>query len=111
MPLFTTVAGVTAMTALGTALTATAAGAAIGYGVSSAMSQGESNAPSQALQVTAAPTIPTLAPAPTPEKAEDLAKIEIEKQRRMRALAGGKTILAEGGPTLTEGAGKTLLGS
>ncbi len=58
-----------------------------------------------------APEIPALTPEPTPIDAEARAKAELEKQRKMRALAGGKTILAEGGPDLTVNTGKTLLGS
>lgn len=49
--------------------------------------------------------------APTPEDAKEKARLATEKQRRIRALAGGKTILSSSGPTLSSGAGKTLLGS
>ena len=49
--------------------------------------------------------------APTPEAADMSAQAAVEKQRRMRALAGGKTILTSESPTLSSGAGKSLLGS
>ena len=48
---------------------------------------------------------------PTPEAADDQAKLAMEKRKRMQALSGGKTILSSQGPTLTSGGGKSLLGS
>lgn len=53
--------------------------------------------------------------APTPEDAAGAAAAELEKKRRMRALAGGQTILASNAKPTLEGtvgtAPKTLLGS
>ena len=56
---------------------------------------------------------PAVAPAPTPEKAQNAARIAAEKQKRIRALAGGKTLLSQESPILTPGGStaKTLLGS
>jgi len=99
-----------AATAAGIATAAATGGAAYGlYRAGSAAGEAgarETSAPG----VGPAPVLPALLSAPTPKKAEDLAKAEIEKQKRIRALAGGKTILASEGPTLSAGAGKTLLG-
>jgi hypothetical protein len=123
MPAFLTSIGASVLAALGTAGpvtagAATAAGigtaaaaAGAGYGIYAAGAGAAKEELKQPETLLAAPTIPTLAPAPTAENAEDKAKAEIEKQRRMRALAGGKTILTSEGPVLSSGGGKTLLGS
>ena len=124
MPIFTALAGlgagvlgglgVAGPAAFGTALAAGAATAgAVGYGAASAVGAltGKEEVQTIAPQVGPAPLIPSIAPVPTPAKAEDLAKAEIEKQKRMRLLAGGQTILSSEGPTLSSGAGKSLLGS
>ena len=49
--------------------------------------------------------------APTPEDANAKAKEAADKKRRMRLLAGGKTLLDEGGVDGGTGGAKTLLGS
>ena len=49
-------------------------------------------------------------PAPTPEDAEGRAREAEIKKKRLRSLAGGKTLLTSEAPTLGSG-GKTLLGS
>ena len=49
--------------------------------------------------------------APTPANAGEAARLAAEKQRRIRALAGGQTLLATGTPALSSGGGKTLLGA
>ena len=124
MPAILSSIGATVLAALGTAgpvtagaataagiATAAAAGGA-GYGLYKAgAAAGEAGAKGIAPPVVGpAPVLPALLSAPAPQKAEDLAKAEIERQKRIRALAGGKTILASEGPTLSAGAGKTLLG-
>ena len=48
-------------------------------------------------------------PAPTPEDAQAKAKEAEAKKRRLRSLAGGKTLLTSETPTLG-GGGRTLLG-
>ena len=50
--------------------------------------------------------------APTPDDSKEKARLEIERQKRIKALAGGKTILSSEGPTLSPNTGaKTLLGA
>jgi len=123
MPIFTALAGLGAgvLGGLGVAAPATfasslvagaATAAAVGGGIASGIGAltGQEETSTQAPQVTAAPVIPSIAPAPTPEKAINTAQEEINKQKRMRLLAGGQTILSSEGPNLT-GGGKTLLGS
>lgn len=110
------VAAATGSAAAGSAILATTIGAAAvgvaGYGAyaaGSAMSRGqESSAPS----VAPIPPAPALTPAPTPEAADNSAQAAVEKMRRIRALAGGKTLLTSESPILSGTTGaKTLLGS
>lgn len=54
------------------------------------------------------PIIPSILAAPTPTSAEEVARAEVEKMRRIRAMSGGKTILTSEGMGT---GGKTLLGS
>jgi hypothetical protein len=55
---------------------------------------------------------PVLPPAPTADDSKAKAAEEIARMKRMRAMAGGKTILTSEAPVLTSGgSGKTLLGS
>ena len=83
--------------------------ALIGGGVAAGVSA--MNQPKQDMTIPQAPPIPPLTPAPTPTTAQESAQAAVEKQRRMRALSGGKTLLTSEGPTLSSGAGKSLLGS
>jgi len=53
---------------------------------------------------------PAMEAAPTPENAKDVAAEEVKRQRRIRALAGGNTLLTQEGAT-GGGQGKSLLGS
>jgi hypothetical protein len=87
---------------LGTA-TLVGGGVAGGMALANSMSKGEST-PS-------APAIAPLPSAPTPVAAQESAQALVEKQRRMRALAGGKTLLTTESPVLGGTGGKTLLGA
>ena len=112
MPIFTaigTALGLTTAAAFGGGLLATAATAGGLYAAGSAMSGGDKDTP----QVGATPQLPDLTPAPTTEQAKATAAEEIAKQKRMRALSGGKTLLSSEAPILTAGgsSNKTLLGS
>lgn len=116
MPIFTSIGtgiltalGVTGSMAVGAAPFATAIGlaatAAAGYG---AYAAGSSLQGGKSQSGGAAPVIPS---APTPEAASATAQTSVEKLKRIRALSGGKTLLTSEAPTLSSGAGKTLLGS
>lgn len=86
------------------------AAALVGGSVAGGMAianSGKSDSP----QVGPAPVLPNLPNAPTPTTAAESAQAAVEKQKRMRALAGGKTLLTSESPTLSSGAGKSLLGS
>lgn len=108
-----TALGVSGSMAVGAAPFAAAVGAAAvgaaGYGAyaaGSAMSGGNKESSASA------PAVAPLPSAPTPETAQNAAQAAIEKQKRMRALAGGKTILTSAAPTLSNTTGgKSLLGS
>jgi hypothetical protein len=52
-----------------------------------------------------------LPPAPTSDDSKAKAAEEIARMKRMRAMAGGKTILTTDAPVLSGSGGKTLLGS
>ena len=54
---------------------------------------------------------PALPATPTDEDAKGKAAEEIARMKRMRAMAGGKTILTTDAPVLSGSGGKTLLGS
>jgi len=54
--------------------------------------------------------LPPMPTAPTPTDAKETARLEGEKLRRIRAMAGGKTILTSEGMGTGSGL-KTLLGS
>ena len=55
---------------------------------------------------------PVLPAAPTDTDSRAKAAEEVARMKRMRAMAGGKTILTSEAPVLTSGgAGKSLLGS
>lgn len=71
---------------------------------SDGQSGAEYNAQYNAMQPPATPA------APTATDAKATAAEELARQRRMRALAGGKTLLTSESPTLG-GSGKSLLGS
>lgn len=51
--------------------------------------------------------------APTPDDSKEKAKAEMERQKRIKQLAGGKTLLSSEAPTLssTTTGSKTLLGA
>ena len=53
---------------------------------------------------------PALPAAPSPDNAKAKAAEEIKRLKRMRAMAGGQTILTQDAPTLG-GSGNSLLGS
>ena len=93
------------------AIGATAVGAA-GYGAYAAGSALTSGNKTDTPTVAPLPSAPSLSPAPTPVAAENSAQAAVEKQRRMKALAGGRTLLTSESPTLSGTTGaKTLLGS
>lgn len=73
--------------------------------------QDDNKEPMKIAPPTPPPPLPELPAAPTPEDAEAKAREEAERQKRIRLLAGGKTILASEGPILSSSAGKTLLGA
>jgi len=91
------------------AVGATAIGAA-GYGAYAAgealMGGGKEKSSTPPVQVQPLPT------APTPTSVEESAQALAKKRRKMRALAGGKTLLTSEAPVLGRtGGGRTLLGS
>ena len=98
--------GVIASSAIAGIATVIGAGALIGGGMALAGAGKKAPSPTPAPK----PVIPPIPPAPTPEKAEDKAREEAARQKRMRALSGGKTLLTSEAPVLSSGAGKTLLG-
>lgn len=96
------------MPAFSSILGALAIAGGIGYGAYSLGSSNNSSSPS----VGPAPTPPAIPDAPTAEGAQNAAQAAIEKQKKMRALAGGKTLLTTQSPILSSTTGsKTLLGS
>lgn len=97
------------MPAFSSVLGALALGAGVGFGINQLTKDKPSTQPST--QPSTLLTMPDIAPSAAPEKAQDLARVEMEKQKRIRALAGGQTLLASEGPLLSSEAGKTLLGS
>ncbi len=97
MPAFSSVLGALALTA------------GVGFGINQLTKDKPVSQP--APQPSTLLTIPDIDPSPTPEKSQELARVEMEKQKRIRALAGGQTLLASEGPLLSSAAGKTLLGS
>jgi len=93
------------------ALAAIAGTAAVGGGIAMGV-----NALANPTKKPEAPSIssvasPALSPAPTTEMAKLTAAEEVAKQKRMRNLSGGKTILTDSAPMLSSGGGKSLLGS
>lgn len=100
------------MPAFSTMLGATVLGVGGAYALGSALSSSGGKSSSYSSPGVTSPAIPAIPAAPTPEGASESAKAATEKMKRMRALAGGKTLLASAGPALSSTTGsKSLLGS
>ena len=98
-------AGVTAGTSIAAGMAISGAalgGAALG---ATALSQGKKKETPSVPQITQMPN------APTPVAAQESAQSAMDAKKRMRALAGGKTLLTSDSPILSSTGGKTLLGS
>jgi hypothetical protein len=102
MPFIAPLAGLLAANA-GTIGTAALIGGGVAGGIAMANSAPKGSA--------STPAIVPLPSAPTPVAAQESAQAQVEKMRRMKAIAGGKTLLTSEAPVLGGTGGKTLLGS